>query len=86
MSSVNGKLYIKTDGTRSVVEIEGAFEDVLFNWAALTDTITKELHIPPIALAAEMPAILDEYRKKLAGRTEIDLAAMRRQQEGGCQP
>lgn len=83
---MNGKLYIKTSGGQAIVEIEGTSGEILFNWAALTDTITKKLHIPPIALAAAMPGILDAYRKDLMNGVEIDLAAMRRQREGGSQP
>ncbi len=83
---MNGKLSIETTETRSEVTIEGRAEDILFNLAALTNCISQKLNIPPVLLAASLPALLKEYQKTLASSVEVDLAAMRRQWEGGGQP
>lgn len=85
-SSMNGKLSIETDGTNSKVSIEGRMQDILFNWATLTHCISQKFNIPPMSLAVSLPALLTEYQKTLASSFEVDLAAMRREREGGGQP
>lgn len=82
---MNGKLGIETTETNSEVTIEGRMQDILFNWTALTHCISRKLNIPPLALAATLPSLLQNYEKTLASSVEVDLAALRREQEGGGQ-
>lgn len=83
---MNGKLYIDIDGAKSVVDIKGETATILFLWAGLTNIICKKLHISPFTLAATLPGLVSSHDKTVAGGIDIDLAAMRRQREGGGQP
>lgn len=82
---MNGKLSIETTETHTEVTIEGRMQDILFNWTALTNCIGKKLNIPPVVLAATLPNLIREYEETLMSSVEVDLAAIRKQQEGGGQ-
>ena len=83
---MNGKLSIETTETRAEVTVEGRAQDIMFNWIALTHCIGRKLNIPPLVLAATLPSLLQNYEKTLASSVEVDLAALRKEREGGGKP
>ena len=72
-----GTLLIKTAGDQSEVEISGTPSDIMFNWLAITDQVSKSLDIPPIALAGMLPGLLQDYLSR-ALKYEVRMGKMAR--------
>lgn len=80
---MEGKLSIETHGSSSIVTVEGKTHEVMFNWAAITYTVCKEMGIPPIILATQMPGLIDSYTKHcLEASARIDISELKRQGGG----
>lgn len=80
MSRVNetSKLSVEMTGNTAKAEVFGSKEEVMFNWATLTNIVCQETGIPPAQLAIMLPGLLDIYKHTaLKGATKIDLSAIR---------
>lgn len=72
-----GTLLIKTAGDLSEVEISGTPSDIMVNWLAMTDQVSKALNIPPIVLADMLPSLIQDYMSR-AIKYEVKIGKMAR--------
>lgn len=79
MSSVkHSKLYFETKGLSSRAEVLGTTEEILFNWALLTNIVCQKVGLTPTVLSAMMPGMVDTItRTAVRNAMEIDLSALR---------